>query len=158
MFDTVFGLPVHALVLHVVVVLVPLAAAGVVGIAAVPRWRARFGVLVIAIATAGLAAVPVATRSGGKLEHRLGASGVVAKQINHHQQWGQRVIWPTLAMWLLAIVLVLMDRQRRRGTSVTVVAVIAALAAVCAATVVAIAGHLGSTAVWSCTIGSGACK
>ena len=158
MFDTVFGLPVHALVLHVVVVLVPLAAAGVVGIAAVPRWRARFGVLVIAIATAGLAAVPVATRSGGKLEHRLGASGVVAKQINHHQLWGQRVIWPTLAMWLLAIVLVLMDRQRRRGTSVTVVAVLAALAAVSAATVVAIAGHLGSTAVWSCTIGSGACK
>ena len=158
MFDTVFGLPVHALVLHVVVILVPLAAAGVVCIAAVPRWRARFGVLVVAIATAGLAAVPVATRSGGKLEDRLGASGVVAKQINHHQLWGQRVIWPTLAMWLLAIVLVLMDRQRRRGTAVTVVAVLAALAAVSAATVVAIAGHLGSTAVWSCTIGSGACK
>lgn len=158
MFDTVFGLPVHALVLHVVVVLVPLAAAGVVGIAAVPRWRARFGVLVVAIATAGLAAVPVATRSGGKLEHRLGASGVVAKQINHHQLWGQRVIWPTLAMWVLAIVLVLMDRRRRRGTSVTVVAVLAAIAAVSAATVVAIAGHLGSTAVWSCTIGSSACK
>jgi hypothetical protein len=158
MFDTIFGLPVHALVLHVVVILVPLAAAGVVAIAVVPRWRARFGVLVIAIATAGLAAVPVATRSGGKLEDRLGASGVVAKQINHHQLWGQRVIWPTLAMWLLAIVLVLMDRQRRRGTSVTVVAVLAALAAVSAATVVAIAGHLGSTAVWSCTIGSGACK
>jgi hypothetical protein len=157
-FDTVFGLPVHALVLHVVVVLVPLAAAGVVGIAAVPRWRARFGVLVIAIGTAGLAAVPVATRSGGKLERRLGASGVVEKQINHHQLWGQRVIWPTLAMWVLAIVLVVMDRQRRRGTSVTVVAVLAALAAVSAATVVAIAGHLGSTAVWSCTIGSGACK
>ena len=158
MFDTVFGLPVHALVLHVVVILVPLAAAGVVCIAAVPRWRARFGFLVVAIATAGLAAVPVATRSGGKLEDRLGASGVVAKQINHHQLWGQRVIWPSLAMWLLAIVLVLMDRQRRRGTAVTVVAVLAALAAVSAATVVAIAGHLGSTAVWSCTIGSGACK
>jgi len=158
MFDTILGLPVHALVMHVVVVLVPLAAAGVVAIAAVPRWRERFGVVVLAIATAGLAAVPVATRSGGKLEDRLGASGVVARQINHHQEWGQRVIWPTLAMWLLAVVLVLMDRQGRQGTAVKVVAVLAALAAIAAATAVTITGHLGSTAVWSCTIGSDACK
>ncbi len=158
MFDTILGLPVHALVMHVVVVLVPLAAAGVVAIAAVPRWRERFGVVVLAIATAGLAAVPVATRSGGKLEDRLGASGVVARQINHHQEWGQRVIWPTLAMWLLAVVLVLMDRQGRQGTAVKVVAVLAALAAVAAATAVTITGHLGSTAVWSCTVGSDACK
>ena len=162
MFDTVLGLPVHALVMHVVVVLVPLAAAGVVAIAAVPRWRTRYGVLVLAIATAGLAAVPVATRSGGKLEERLGASGVVARQINHHQEWGQRVIWPTLAMWLLAVALVLMDRrgreQRRQGSSVKVVAVLAALAAIAAAAAVTITGHLGSTAVWSCTIGSDACK
>ena len=158
MFDTILGLPVHALVMHVVVVLVPLAAAGVVVIAAVPRWRERFGVVVLAIATAGLAAVPVATRSGGKLEDRLGASGVVARQINHHQEWGQRVIWPTLAMWLLAVVLVVMDRQGRRGTAVKVVAVLAALAAVAAATAVTITGHLGSTAVWSCTVGSDACK
>ena len=158
MFDTIFGLPVHALVMHVVVVLVPLAAAGVVAIAAVPRWRERYGVVVLAIATAGLAAVPVATRSGGKLEDRLGASGVVARQINHHQEWGQRVIWPTLAMWLLAVVLVMMDRQRREGTAVKVVAVLAALAAVAAATAVTVTGHLGSTAVWSCTVGSDACK
>jgi len=158
MFDTILGLPVHALVMHVVVVLVPLAAAGVVAIAAVPRWRERFGVVVLAIATAGLAAVPVATRSGGKLEDRLGASGVVARQINHHQEWGQRVIWPTLAMWLLAGVLVLMHRQGRQGTAVKVVAVLAALAAVAAATAVTITGHLGSTAVWSCTVGSDACK
>lgn len=158
MFDTIFGLPVHALVMHVVVVLVPLAAAGVVAIAAVPRWRERYGVVVLAIATAGLAAVPVATRSGGKLEDRLGASGVVARQINQHQVWGQRVIWPTLAMWLLAVALVLMDRQGRRGTAVKVVAVFAAVAALGAVAAVTITGHLGSTAVWSCTVGSDACK
>ena len=158
MFDTVFGLPVHALVMHAVVVLVPLAAAGVVAIAVVPGWRARFGVLVLAIATAGLATVPVATRSGGKLEDRLGASGIVARQINDHQEMGERVIWPTLAMWLLAVVLVLMDRQRRRGTAVKVVAALAVVAALTAATLVTLAGHLGSTAVWSCTVGSDACE
>jgi len=158
MFDTVLGLPVHTLVMHAVVVLVPLAAAGVVAIAAVPRWRERYDVVVLAIATAGLAAVPVATRSGGKLEDRLGASGVVARQINNHQEWGQRVIWPTLAMWLLAVLLVLMERRGQRDTAVKVVAVLAALAAIAAATAVTITGHLGTTAVWSCTVGSDACK
>lgn len=159
MFDTVFGLPVHALVMHVVVVVVPLAAIGVVAIAAVPRWRARFGLVVLSLATAGLAAVPVATRSGGELEDRLGASGVVARQINDHQEMGELVIWPTLTMWVLAVALVVLHPRRRRGSrTVRVVAVLAALAAIAAATQVTLAGHLGSTAVWSCTVGSDACK
>jgi uncharacterized membrane protein len=157
-FDTVFGLPVHALVMHAVVVLVPLAAAGVIAIAVVPRWRERFGVLVVLAATAGLVGVPVATRSGGKLEDRLGATDIVARQINDHQRFGEMVLWPTLAMWVLAVALVLMDRQRRRGRAATTVAVLAVLAAIGSATLVTITGHLGSTAVWSCTVGSDACR
>jgi len=157
-FDTVFGLPVHALVMHAVVVLLPLAALGVVAIAVVPRWRERFGVLVVLVATAGLAAVPVATRSGGKLEDRIGATGIVERQINDHQQFGELVVWPTLAMWVLAVALVLMDRSRRRGAAVTTVAVLAVLAAIGSAVLVTITGHLGSTAVWSCTVGSDACR
>ena len=163
MFDTVFGLPVHALVMHAVVVLVPLSALGVIAMAAVPRWRQRFGAVVLGVATAGLAAVPVATRSGGELEARLGASGIVAEQIDEHQEMGELVIWPTLAMWVLAVAMVLMDRQargrqRRRSRAMQVVAVLAALAAVAAAAQVAVAGHLGSTAVWSCVVGSDACS
>jgi uncharacterized membrane protein len=110
------------------------------------------------VATAGLAAVPVATRSGGRLEDRLGATDIVARQINDHQRFGELVIWPTLAMWVLALSLVLMDRSRRRGAAVTTVAVLAVLAAIGSATLVTITGHLGSTAVWSCTVGSDACQ
>jgi hypothetical protein len=40
----------------------------------------------------------------------------------------------------------------------TALAVLSVLAAGAATAQVAIAGHLGSTAVWSCTIGSSACK
>jgi hypothetical protein len=72
---------------------------------------------------------------------------------------GNLVLWPTLAMWVLVIALFLLDRQRRRGDrTVKIVAVLAAVAAIAAAAQVALAGHLGSTAVWSCTIGSSACK
>jgi hypothetical protein len=158
MFDTVLGLPVHALVVHAVVVLVPAAAAGVVAIALVPRWRATYGALVLAVATAGLVLVPVATRSGGNLEDRLDAGGVVRDQIDEHVQWGERVLWPTLAMWVLAVALVLMSRSRRSGRALTVLALLAVLAAGASIATVGLAGHLGTTAVWSCTIGSDACS
>jgi hypothetical protein len=158
MFDTVLGLPVHSFVVHAVVVLVPLSAAGVVAIALVPAWRARFGVAVLGLTTVGLLAVPVAMRSGKDLQARLDAVGVVAKQIKHHRDMGQLVLYPTLALWILAAALVLLDRRGRTGRPVVIVAVLAVLAAGAAATQVAITGHLGTTAVWACTIKSSACK
>ena len=157
MFDTVLGLPVHALVVHAVVVLVPLSALGVAAIAVVPRWRERFGTLVLLGSTAALAMVPVATRSGDRLDERLGATGVVTRQIDDHSEVGKLVLWPTLAMWVLAVALVLLSRRDRKGGVVTVVAVLALLAAGTAAGFVIRAGHLGTEAVWSCTIGSDAC-
>ncbi len=158
MFDTIIGLPVHALVVHAVVILVPLGAVGVAAIALVPRWRSVYGVLVLAVMTAGLVMVPVATNSGEKLEGRLNAGGVVADQIDDHEQWGERVLWPTLALWVLAVVLVVMTRRKQTGRGVTVVAVLAVVAAAATIGVVGLTGHLGSTAVWSCTIGSDACS
>jgi hypothetical protein len=61
-------------------------------------------------------------------------------------------------MWLLAVALVVMSRRRVGHRALTVVAVLAVLAAGVAAGVVTRVGHLGSTAVWSCTIGSDACR
>ena len=153
MFDTFRGLPVHALVVHGVVVLVPLAAIGLIAIAVRPAWRRPYAPLVALLATAGLALVPVATMSGQKLEERVNAGGVVAKQIQDHEDMARLVIWPTLAMWLVALLLLVMDRRGRSGPPMTVLAVVAVLVALAAAGQVAIAGELGSTAVWKCTIG-----
>jgi predicted membrane protein DUF2231 len=153
MFDTFRGLPVHALVVHGVVVLVPLAAVGLIAVAVRPAWRRPYAPLVALLATAGLALVPVATMSGQKLEERVNAGGVVAKQIQDHEDMARLVIWPTLAMWLVALVLLVMDRRGRSGPPMTVLAVVAVLVALAAAGQVAIAGELGSTAVWKCTIG-----
>ena len=58
----------HPLVVHAVVVLLPLAALGVVALAVRPAWRGRFGVLVVVIAALATAAVPLATDSGESLE------------------------------------------------------------------------------------------
>jgi uncharacterized membrane protein len=158
MFDTILGLPVHALVVHFVVVLVPLAAAGVIGMAVVPAWRERFGLAVLAIATAGLVAVPVAVMSGTKLMNRVNASGITGDQINNHMKMGKLVIYPTAALWVLAVAMYWMNRRNRGGGAVKAVVILSIVAAVAAAAQVTITGHLGSTAVWSCTLQTSACK
>jgi len=62
MFDTIFDLPVHPLVVHATVVALP-AAALAVGLAAVlPRFRRWAGLLPLALASAALVLVPVTTR------------------------------------------------------------------------------------------------
>ena len=158
MFDTVMGLPVHILVVHAVVVLVPLAALGVAALAVVPRWRLTYGPLVLAVTTAGLVMVPVATSSGERLRDRINAGGVVKDQIADHVMWANRVLWPTVALWVLAVAMVLLARRRRTGRVVTLVAALAIVAAVASAGTVTLAGHLGSKSVWSCTIGTDACS
>jgi uncharacterized membrane protein len=154
MFDTILGLPVHALVVHFVVVLVPLAAVGMIAVAVRPAWRRAYLPLVVAFAPIGLAAVPVATRSGQHLKERLHAGGIVAKQIHDHEQMGKLVIYPTIALWVLAVALLWLDRRDGSKRATTVVAVLGVVAALAAAAQVTVAGHLGSTAVWKCTIGA----
>ena len=158
MFDTVTGLPVHVLVTHAVVVLLPLGALGVVALAAVPRWRRPYGPLVLATLTVGLVLTPVATESGQRLEQRVNASGVVARQIREHTELGDLVVWPALLLWVLTAAMVWSSRRRRPGRATSVVAIAAAVVALGTGLLVARVGHLGSTAVWSCTIGSAACR
>jgi hypothetical protein len=158
MFDTILGLPVHALVVHVVVVLVPLSALGVIGIAVVPAWRERFGLAVLALATVALVSVPVAVLSGQKLMNRVNASGITADQIDKHMKMGKLVIYPTAAMWVLAALLFWFDRKGRGGSATKIVLILSVVAALAAAAQVTITGHLGSTAVWSCTLQTSACK
>ena len=158
MLDTFRGLPVHALVVHAVVVLVPLSALGLVVIAAVPRWRSRYGLLVVLGTTAALVCVPVAVSSGKNLQKRIHASGVVAAQISHHRSLGQQVIWFVLVMWVLAVALYLVDRAGRTGALAVVVAVLAGLSAVAATAQVVRTGEAGSTAVWKCTISPQSCR
>jgi hypothetical protein len=152
MFDTIMGLPVHALVVHAVVVLVPLAALGLIAVAVRPAWRHSYLPVVALLATAGLAMVPVATMSGQKLENRVHVSNVIAQRIQDHSQMGRLVIYPTLAMWLLALAMLYLDRKQQAGRGMTIIAVLAVVGAIAATGQVAVTGHLGSKALWGCTV------
>ena len=60
-------------------------------------------------------------------------------------------------MWLVAVTLLVMDRQGPHRRPMTVLAVVAVVVALAAAGQVAIAGDLGSTAVWKCTVDPSDC-
>jgi hypothetical protein len=71
--DNVFGVPTHALVVHAVVVLLPLAALTGIAVALVPALRRRYGGLVLLLTIAAVATVPVAQQAGQRLFDRLSA-------------------------------------------------------------------------------------
>jgi uncharacterized membrane protein len=65
------NLPVHPLVVHAVVVLVPLAILGALIVVVWAAGRRRYGWLVVAVAAVATTAIPIATSTGEGLEHRL---------------------------------------------------------------------------------------
>jgi uncharacterized membrane protein len=150
--DTINGLPVHPLVVHAVVVLLPLAALGVIAIAVRPSWRARFGGLVAATAGLAVITIPLATASGDQLEARVGNPG-------RHAGLGDTLIW--FALPLLAVAVALIWRNRRsagnnpaspRGGRPAVRMAVSALAIViAAANLVQVyrVGDSGARAAWS---------
>lgn len=155
---TVDGLPLHPLVVHAVVVLLPLAALGAVVVAARPVWRQRFGVPVLLLAIVGVVSVPIATQTGEQLESALPGPNPL---IQIHEERAETLL-PVAALFLaLLAVAVLTGLRADRaptaggGTAVatrsrvtTVAAVLAAVAGLVTTAIVVWVGHAGSAAVW----------
>jgi uncharacterized membrane protein len=147
--DTVFGVPLHPLVNHAVVVLVPLAVLGTLIVTVVPRWRTAYGWLVLALTGVAFASVPVATRSGRNLEASLELGGPALDKVQEHQEMGDRLIWAVGAMFVLDLVMMLMHRAGRPSGQATLIGVLASIAGLVALVMVVLTGHLGAQAVWN---------
>lgn len=157
MFDTIAGLPLHALVVHATEVVVP-AAALVVALAALwpvfRRW-ARF--LPLGLALAALALVPVTVESGEKLRGRLGESPL----IQTHAGLAEGLLPWVVLLAIVAAALTWWNRNEHHDATpraprwVALALAVAAVLAATGTTVQAILiGHSGATAVWSGTIES----
>ena len=143
--DSISGLPLHPLVVHAVVVLLPLAAAGVVALVLRPALRPRFGVLVVAVAVLAALAVPVATSTGESLAARVG-------EPHRHAELGDSLIAFAVPLALVAAALTWGERVRPRlfGRSATraVMSVLAVVVALAAVVQVYRVGESGARAVW----------
>ncbi|GIH21516.1 DUF2231 domain-containing protein [Rugosimonospora africana] len=113
MLDTVFGLPIHPLIVHATVVMVPVATLLVGLCAAVPATRRRLAwptVLACLVATVTVAG---AALSGGPLEARVGGGAL----IHHHADLAKLLVAWVLVMSAAAVALAYTDWYRE-GTPV----------------------------------------
>lgn len=159
MFDLINGLPIHPLVVHAVVVLLPLAILGTIAIVVRPQWRAHYGPLVLGAAAAATALIPVATSSGEALEEHVGDPG-------KHAALGDQLIWFALPLLVLLAALVYLDRRRARSVDAEVstgvsgagalrtVAALSVVAALAAGVQVYRVGDSGARAAWGDQVSS----
>lgn len=143
--EEVWGLPLHPLVIHAVVVLVPLAAIGALVMVLRPRLSKRFGVIVVIGAVLAAVASVVAKESGEALARVRPVSG-------DHVMAGDVVPFPVIAFAVLLTVFWLFDRgvpgNRSRPLWLRLFGIIVVVAAGISTFLVVRAGHTGALSVW----------
>ena len=161
MFDKLFNLPAHPLLIHAPIVLLPIAAIATVVLVAKPAWRARAswwmvgGLFVIVVLLFG------AKESGEALiEAYDRANGEGAVDISQHQDLAETTLLLTLAWFAVFGLLTVLERgthRRRVGVLKAVapnviarqiVAVAAAVLGVLATVWLIRTGHEGAKSVW----------
>jgi uncharacterized membrane protein len=139
------GVPLHALVVHAAVVFGPLAALTALVYAAVPRWRERFRLPMVALAVVGTLAVLAAYFSGDDLLERNPA--LLQKQlVSTHQDRAQLLLWLVLAFGPLAVLTGWL--HTRSGPARTLAQVLLGLLALAVLVQVVLVGDAGARAVW----------
>jgi hypothetical protein len=156
-FEEFFGLPLHVLVIHLAVVVVPATATLAVVFAVFERWRWLLRWPLAVAAVGSLATVGVAVLSGRAF---VDARPELAEVVAEHEQAGNRLLLFMVAFTVVALVAVIAlggqsalasRRGARRGLRRPYDAVVAGLLAVASGACiyqVIRTGDLGARAVW----------
>jgi hypothetical protein len=144
-FDTIDGLPVHALVLHATVALLPLMAIATVAVAVVPRWRRGGGVVVALLDALMVPLVFVTIQSGEALQERLSTAtgSTVAEE---HGERGALLIYFAIALFVAGLIVAFFSRNGGFGSLVAIVAAVVIGAGTIGWTYYT--GDSGARAVW----------
>lgn len=142
--DSIAGLPLHPLVVHGPVVLLPLAALGFLVVAFVRRWRAAYSALVALGASAGAAFAIVAKETGESLAE-------VTKLPVAHERWADLLVAASVGFAVLTWAFWFLQRagaKARWARFVTPLVVLTAVAALVVLVLTVLTGHSGAQAVW----------
>jgi hypothetical protein len=145
MFDTFQGLPLHALVVHATVVLVPLMCLLTVLVALRPLLRVKYAWWTFAADVLVVGLVYVTMRSGEDFKTLLGAGN--NPLVLRHERLGKQLIWFVLAMAVTALLVALF--KDRGGSTSGGATVLTAVVAVLVLIWVVRIGHTGAEAAWS---------
>lgn len=140
------GLPLHPLIIHAVVVLVPLSALGVIFLLVFPRFAPTFSPLILILLITSTVAGFIAENSGQALSNRVGYPG-------DHAEQGESLAKLILLFTLLYITWFVIYRKSIKFKSAdkllkNSLSVLVLLAAIASTTLTFIVGHSGAKASW----------
>jgi hypothetical protein len=137
----VLGLPLHPLVVHAAVVLIPLVALGMVVAAASPTWAERLRLPLGVLAVGGAVAAVVARWSGQQLLARVPGSAELAQ----HVDVADLLAWFVVAFAVLVVGWAVLSV---RGTAPRWLGWLVAVSGLAVTVWTVLAGHTGATSVW----------
>ena len=139
--EDLLGLPLHPLVVHAVVVLVPLVAVGMLLAVVSGTWAERLRLVLAVLAVAAAGAGFVAASSGRTLLARVPGTPEVAR----HADVADLLPWMLLAT---CVAVVGWAWAGRTGRPTRLVGLLAVVLAGAATVWTVLAGHAGAVAVW----------
>ena len=145
LFGIVAGLPLHPLVIHVSVILIPLVAIGGLVMSYLPSFSRRFGMAIFLLALVGQGSLFLSKITGQAL------TNIMEKDMGRHADLGEIAPFVTLPMTLLLYIRFRLDKSGtsfgtvllRRLTSLALI--VASLASL---VVIFLVGHSGASSVW----------
>ncbi|MDQ1203040.1 putative membrane protein [Rhodococcus sp. SORGH_AS303] len=148
--STINGLPAHILLVHFIVVLAPLTAVLAILAAVARPVRSRLVWLIAVSAALTLILTPLTTDAGEWLEKRVPRS----PEVHAHTELGDAMIYFSVALAVVAALVVAVHLRERRGGSVRhpfTIAVAVLAIVVGGATIVQVyrIGESGARATWS---------
>jgi len=144
-FDLVMGLPLHPLVVHAAVVLVPLVAFSALAMSYWPSFSRKYGKPILILAVIAQISLFVAKTSGESFEERLG------KEVKRHAEFGETAPLTFIPLLVLLFIRWRMDRSGATVGSPRVrrmVSILLALSAILALVYIYLTGHSGAESVW----------
>lgn len=154
-----YGLPLHPLIVHATVVIIPLAALMILLSALWPRVRSWAGPLPVALSLVGLILVPLSTSTGETLERHVASSALLEK----HTQLADGLLPWMIGLLVVAVIGYVIHWSTTHGRSIPraiagAVAVLSVVAVAGTTVQVARIGHSGAKAAWADTHMSSAAR
>lgn len=169
--ETIFGLPAHPLMVHLPVVIIPLAALIAIVFAFKPSWLDKYGWALVALTGLGMIGSIFAASSGEGLESILRKNGEdISSALEDHAELGEVARNMSILFFIVVTAIVVLryiarkkgDGQatgfwhfvRSKGGAITA-AVLLVLTAGGAMVTISQAGHQGAKIVWEEDVNGG---
>lgn len=137
---TIAGLPVHPLIVHFAVVVLPLAAVALIAIIYTPKWKSKYSFITVSAIVLGTAAVLVAKQSGESLGEKIGNPV-------EHADYAETLTYVAFIFMALSLIWYRSAKGRRSRVS-TPLSHITSLAGVAVLVLTFFTGHTGAQATW----------